>query len=88
MESTSNMMPEVNFTTFIISLASSAMMHLGEVPHPDTKATAKDTVLAKHTIDLLNMLEDKFTNGLTDEEEKLFKDVLYEVRVRFVANNN
>lgn len=78
-------MPEVNFSTFIISLASSTLMHLGEVPNPDTQETEENRVLAKHTIDLLNMLEDKLNNGLTAEEQQLFKDVLYEVRMKYVV---
>ena len=84
-EQNSGQMPEVNFSTFVISLASSAMMHLGEVPNPDTQETDENIILAKHTIDLLNMLEDKLNNGLTDEEQQLFKDVLYEVRMKYVV---
>ncbi len=80
-------MPEVNFSTFIMSLASSALMHLGEVPNPETRELEKNEMLAAHTIDLLNMLEDKFNNGLTTEEAQLFKDVLYEVRMKYVVKN-
>ena len=61
------------------------MMHLGEVPNPDTQENDENIILAKHTIDLLNMLEDKLNNGLTEEEQKLFKDVLFEVRMKYVA---
>ena len=59
-------------------------MHLGEVPNPDTGKTEKNIPLAKHSVDLLNMLEDKFNNGLTDDEKKLLKDVLYEVKIKYV----
>lgn len=75
---------EVNFNTFILSLASSALMHLGEVPNPDSQEAEENKELAKHTIDILNMLEDKIKNGLTKEEESLFNDVLYEVRMKYV----
>lgn len=77
-------LPEVTFSTFILSLASSTLMHLGEVPNPDTGKTEKNILLAKHSVDLLNMLEDKFTNGLTDDEKKLLRDVLYEVKIKYV----
>lgn len=79
-------MPAATFSTFILSLASSALMHIGEVPNPETRIIEKNPTLAKHTIDLLNMIEDKLKNGLTTDEEKLFKDILYEVRVKYVAN--
>lgn len=78
---------EVNFSTFILSLASSALMHLGEVPNPDSQEEGENRELAKHTIDILNMLEDKLKHGLTKEEESLFADVLYEVRMKFVKKN-
>lgn len=75
---------EVNFSTFILSLASSCLMHLGEVPNPDSQEAEENKLLAKHTIDILNMLEDKINNGLTEEEKSLFNDVLYEVRMKYV----
>ncbi len=77
-------LPEVTFSTFILSLASSTLMHLGEVPDPDTGKIEKNIVLAKHSVDLLNMLGDKFNNGLTDDEKKLLQDVLYEVKIKYV----
>lgn len=85
-EQNTNQMPEVTFSTFILSLGSSAMMHLGEVPNPETQEIEKNELLAKHTIDLLNMLEEKLHNGLTKEEEQLLKDVLYEVRIKYVVH--
>ena len=81
------MMPEVTFSTFVLSLASSALMHLGEVPDPDTGKTVRNEVLARNAIDLLTMLDDKTRNGLTPEESKLMRDVLYELRMKFVAHS-
>ena len=78
-------MPEVTFSTFVLSLASSALMHLGEVPDPDTGKTVRNEVLARNAIDLLTMLDDKTRNGLTPDESKLLRDVLYELRMKFVA---
>lgn len=79
-----NPLPEVTFSTFILSLASSTLMHLGEVPNPETGKKEKNLVLAKHSVDLLNMLDDKLTNGLTADEKKLLQDVLYEVKIKYV----
>ena len=80
-------LPEVTFSTFVLSLASSALMHLGEVPDPDTGKTVRNEVLARNAIDLLTMLDDKTRNGLTPDESKLMRDVLYELRMKFVAQS-
>lgn len=81
------MMPEVTFSTFVLSLASSALVHLGEVPNPETGGTTRNEVLARNAIDVLTMLDDKTRNGLTPEESKLMRDVLYELRMKFVARS-
>ena len=82
-----DMMPEVTFSTFIMSLASSALVHLGEVPDPETGTTVKNAGLARNTIDVLTMLEEKTSHGLTDKEKMLLRDVLYELRMKFVAHS-
>ncbi len=81
------MMPEVTFSTFVLSLASSALVHLGEVPNPETGKTDRNEDLARNSIEVLTMLEDKTRNGLTPEETKLIRDVLYELRMKFVARS-
>jgi len=80
-------MPEVSFSTFVMSLASSALVQLGEVPNPETGATEKNLPLARNTIDILTMLEDKCVNGLSEAETRLLRDLIYELRIRFVAGN-
>lgn len=80
-------LPEVTFSTFVLSLASSAMVHLGEVPNPETGSIDRNEVLARNAIDVLTMLNDKTRNGLTPEESKLMQDVLYELRMKFVAHS-
>ena len=77
-------MPEVTFSTFIISLASSALVHLGEVPNPETGGTETNLPLAKHSIDVLEMLRAKTENGLEEQERNLLESILYELRMKFV----
>lgn len=81
-------MPEVTFSTFVLSLASSALVQLGEVPNPETGVMDSNLALARNSIDVLSMLEDKTANGLTPEEAHLLKDVLYELRMKFVVHNS
>lgn len=77
-------MPEVDFSTFILSLSSSGMVHLGEVPDPETGQSMKNLAMAKHTIDIIAMLKKKVVEGLTPEEERLIDGVLYELRMAFI----
>jgi hypothetical protein len=77
-------LPELDFSTFILSLTTSAMVHLGEAPHPDG-TTKRDLTLAKQTIDLIGILKDKTRGNLTDAESRLLDEVLYDLRLRFVS---
>jgi hypothetical protein len=77
-------LPAVDFHTFVLSLGSSALLHLGELEHPDVGAPQKDLPLAKHTIDILVMLEEKTKGNLTPAEEKLIGSLLYDLRLRYV----
>jgi len=77
-------LPEVNFATFIFSLSSSALLHFGEIPDPASGEKTKNLPMAKHTIDLLAMLEEKTRGNLTPDEEQLFKNILYDLRMRYI----
>ncbi len=77
-------LPEINFSTFIISLNTSALLHLGVIEEPATGKKNKNLPLGKQTIDILNMLEEKTRGNLTKEEEGLFKNILYDLRITYV----
>ncbi len=77
-------LPEINFSSFIISLSSSVFVHLGDMPDPATGEITKNLPLAKQTIDLLGLLREKTRNNLLEEEEKLFDHLLYDLRMRYV----
>lgn len=77
-------MPQVTFSTFILSLASSALMELGEVPDPNTGKISENLVMARHTIDVLTMLQEKTQACLDAEERRLLDGLLYEVRMKYV----
>ena len=77
-------LPEVNFSSFLLSLSSSALLHMGEIPDPQSGEQRKDMALAKQSIDILNLLKDKTTGNLTAEENNLLENLLYDLRMRFV----
>lgn len=77
-------MPEVTFASFVLSLNTSALFHLGELAHPETGAKVKDLEMTKHTIDTLTMLAEKTKGNLEHDENELLTRVLYELKIRFV----
>jgi hypothetical protein len=77
-------LPEVDFATFVLSLASSAFLHLGQMPHPDTQKVEPNLPLAKQTIDILGMLQGKTRGNLSRDEEQLLENLLYDLRLRYV----
>jgi hypothetical protein len=77
-------LPEMDFSSFIFSLSTSALLHLGEVPDPLTQKTEKNLPLAKQTIDILGMLKEKTRGNLTGDEEKLLDNFLTDLRWRYV----
>jgi uncharacterized protein DUF1844 len=79
----------IDFYTFVLSLGSSAFVHLGDAPHPETGETGKpDLDLAKQSIDILAMLREKTRGNLTAEEEKLMDHLLTDLRLRFVQRSH
>jgi len=77
-------LPAINFPTFIISLSTQALMHLGEIPNPLTGKVEKEIEVAKQTIDILSLLQEKTQGNLDQGEEKLMEEVLYDLRMKYV----
>jgi len=78
--------PPVDFTSFVLSLATSALYHMGFVgdPEHDQPASEPDLPLARETIDTLEMLQHKTRGNLDAEEDRLLEGALYELHLRFV----
>jgi hypothetical protein len=78
-------MGDLSFTAFVISLASSAAIHFGDLPDPNTGERAELNLDgAGQMIDILALLEEKTRGNLTLEERQVLEQVLYELRLRFV----
>ncbi len=76
---------ELNFSTFVLSLASSAFYHLGDIPDPMTGKKEENLPAVKQTIDILIMLQEKTKNNLDAEEAKLIEQLIYELQVKYLA---
>lgn len=76
-------LPDIDFATFVLSLGSSALVHLGEMPD-EAGAKEKNLPLAKQTIDLIAMIQAKTRGNLDDGEEQLVSALLYDLRIKYV----
>ena len=81
---TKTLFSELGFSTFILSLSTSALVHLGELPDPVTNEKGTNLQLAKQTISVIELLKEKTKGNLNQEEEKLIDTVLYDVRLKYV----
>ncbi len=81
---TGKKMPTVDFSTFILSLYSSALVQLGEIEDPTTGQKGKNLDLGRQTIDMIVMLEKKTRGNLDNDEANLIKSLVHEVRLAFV----
>jgi hypothetical protein len=80
-------LPQINFATFVVSLNASALMNLGAIEDPSTGQTNKNLAMAKQTIDILSMLEEKTAGNLTTDESNLIKNILYDLRIIYVKES-
>ena len=75
---------DLDFSTFVISLATSAQVNLGAIPHPETNQTSQNFPAAKQMIDILGMLKEKTKGNLTGAESELLEQVLFNLRLHYV----
>ena len=82
-------MPDLSFTAFVVSLASTAAIHFGDLPDPATgQLSPLNLDGAAQMIEILAMLDQKTRGNLTAEERQVLEQVLYELRLRFVEAKN
>lgn len=75
---------QIDFASFVLSLATTALAHLGEVPDPATGEKTENLVAAKQMIDILSLLEIKTKGNLQADEERLLESLLYELRMKYL----
>ncbi len=76
--------PEINFPTFVISLSTQALAHLGEIPDPVAGNIQVDLGAARQLIDILGMLKEKTAGNLDTDESTLLDHALYDLRMKYV----
>lgn len=78
--------PPIDFTTFVLSMSTSAMIQLGELASPDG-GSHEDLEMARHTIEILQVLEVKTRGNLTGEEERVLHHVVDDLRARYAKKH-
>lgn len=76
--------PQVDFSAFVMSLATQSLIQLGEAKPPPGMNIPVDVAAAKQTIDILCMLEDKTRGNLDPQEAKLFEEILHQLRLSYL----
>ncbi|MCX7919014.1 MAG: DUF1844 domain-containing protein [bacterium] len=84
----SHMLPEASFIQLALILGMQAMQSLGLIPNPGTNKSEPNLPLAKFNIDLLEILQQKTKGNLTSEEEKTLEEMLFNLRMQYVAKVN
>jgi hypothetical protein len=78
-------MPALSFTAFVVSLATTAAIHLGDLADPATGERLEPNLEgATQMIEILSLLEEKTRGNLSAEERQVLEQVLYELRVRYL----
>jgi hypothetical protein len=83
-ETHADALPEINFSAFVISLSTQALMHLGELANPVSGNVDADVPAAKQMIDLLGMIKEKTHGNLNANEDRLMQDILFDLRMKYV----
>ncbi len=78
-------MPEARFDLFLSGLAMEALIALGDAPHPQTRKAMPNLPQARYLIDLLGVLDEKTRGNLSADEDRLLKETLYQLRMRYLA---
>lgn len=77
-------LPRMDFSTFLISMGTSAQIHLGVIGDPTTGKTHVDLEHARQAIDILELLQEKTKGNLNKQEDDLLGQLLYELRLLFI----
>jgi len=75
---------QLTFSTFMLSLSTSVLVNLGELPDPSTNEKDVNFPLAKQTISLIEVLMEKTKGNLTEEEDRLIGNMLYDLRMKYI----
>ena len=77
----------IDFSSFIMSLATTGMMHLGAIPDPVTGQAKENLSGARQLIQILSVLKEKTEGNLSAEEAKLLESLVYEMQMGVMSKS-
>jgi hypothetical protein len=87
-ERRANIEERIDFPSYVLTYYTQGLVLLGEVPNPYTNKKEENLEAARHTIDILTLLQEKTRGNLDREEQQLLDSVLYELRMKFMAKTD
>jgi hypothetical protein len=83
-ENQSEKKDEFHFVQLVITFQAAAMQQMGKLQNPITQKVERNLDQARFSIDILEMLQDKTKNNLTENEKKFLEHTLYELRMNYL----
>jgi len=77
-------LPQADFSTLIVSLYSTALVQMGDMPDPATGVRSKNLDVARQTVDIIDILQKKTRGNLDSEEAQLISNLLHELKISYV----
>jgi hypothetical protein len=77
----------LTFTAFVLSIATTAAIHFGDLPDPSGGGAQPNLQAAAQMIEILALLDQKTRGNLTAEERQVLEQVLFELRMRYVQTS-
>ena len=77
--------PPASFINFLGGIGAQGLIHVGALPHPVTGERAVDRELARYTVELLTILEEKTRGNRSEEEERYLTGMVADLRTKFAA---
>lgn len=81
-------LPPASFEILVTTLATEAMIGLGQLPHPLTGEIHAEPAQARYAIDMIEMLGEKTRGNLTPGEEHGIRELLHQLRMAFLATQS
>jgi hypothetical protein len=81
-------LPPPDFSSFIFSISTTVLMDLGEIEHPIEKKKKVNLKMAKHSIDVLDMLKGKTEGNLNEQESALITNILSDLKLRYYKHTS
>lgn len=79
---------EFYFIQLVLMFQTAAFQQMGKLENPITKKVERDLDQAKFSIDMLEMIQQKTKNNLSENEKKFLEHILFELRMNYVDEVN